>query len=376
MSFFTTVVPVLMRQENYSLELIGLVQMIKLPWAIKFLWAPLIDKAGGSPLNYRRIIFRSEIFYAVVILAIGFFDLYSNMALVIALMVIAITASATQDIATDAFAIMVLSKDERGMGNSMQSAGGFLGALLGSGVLLIIYHYLGWKPLLAGLSLFVAAALIPLWLYKPFKGKWRSKSLRTITMKDLLLFFSQEGIGRRITLLFLYYSGVVGIMAMMKPWMIDLGFSVSQIGSISGIFGTAVAAVSAFAGGMLIKRLGRRRSVRTFAFANAIAALCFVLVSAGEVAVYQIYLLTALIWGSYSISTVVIYTISMDTVRQGREGTDFTLQIVITHLGSLMLAVASGKIAGMFSYQHLFFASLMLAVVNIVAVRYLYTEKL
>jgi hypothetical protein len=48
MSFFSTVVPVIMRQENYSLESIGLLQLVKLPWIIKFLWAPIVDNYSSN----------------------------------------------------------------------------------------------------------------------------------------------------------------------------------------------------------------------------------------------------------------------------------------------------------------------------------------
>ena len=44
MSFFSTVIPVMMRQENFSLSTIGLLQLIKLPWILKFLWSPLVDR--------------------------------------------------------------------------------------------------------------------------------------------------------------------------------------------------------------------------------------------------------------------------------------------------------------------------------------------
>ena len=169
MSFFSTVVPVIMRQENYSLESIGYWQLIKLPWIIKFLWAPLLDRKGKNRGDYRKMILVSEIFYAVVILSIGFFEISTDFKLIVILMVIAFVASATQDIATDAFAILTLKKKERGLGNSMQSAGSFMGTLVGSGVLLIIYHHYGWQGLLAGLAGFVLLALIPLYSTKKFE---------------------------------------------------------------------------------------------------------------------------------------------------------------------------------------------------------------
>ena len=132
MSFFSTVVPVIMRQEEYSLTSIGYLQLLKLQWIVKFLWAPMIDRQGKNRKNYKRIILASEIFYAVIILSIGFFNLQSDFKTIIILMTFAFFASATQDIATDAFAILSLKKSERSLGNSMQSAGSFLGTLVGS----------------------------------------------------------------------------------------------------------------------------------------------------------------------------------------------------------------------------------------------------
>ena len=128
MSFFSTVVPVIMRQEHYSLQSIGLLQLIKLPWIFKFLWAPLIDRnAAGNLKQYRKWIIGSELFYAIVIIAIGVLNLQFDFQLIIVLMIIAFVASATQDIATDAYAILIMKKEERSFGNSMQSSGSFIG---------------------------------------------------------------------------------------------------------------------------------------------------------------------------------------------------------------------------------------------------------
>ena len=143
MSFFSTVVPVIMRQEHYSLQSIGLLQLVKLPWILKFLWAPLVDNSSSNTKQLTKWIIGSELFYAVIIISIGFFDLQTDFTLMIFLIVIAFVASATQDIATDIMAIRVLSKEERSLGNSMQSAGSFLGSLIGTGVLLLAYITLG-----------------------------------------------------------------------------------------------------------------------------------------------------------------------------------------------------------------------------------------
>lgn len=72
--------------------------------------------------------------------------------------------------------------------------------------------------------------------------------------------------------------------------------------------------------------------------------------------------------GSYGLATVLIYTIAMDYVRVGREGTDFTLQIVVLHLSSMLVAVGSGKLADHLGYSTLFAVESLLALASLLYV--------
>ncbi len=374
MSFFSTVVPVIMRQEHYSLQSIGLLQLIKLPWIFKFLWAPLIDRNAGNLNQYRKWIIGSELFYAAVIIAIGVLNLQFDFKLIVVLMIIAFIASATQDIATDAYAILIMKKEERSFGNSMQSAGSFIGALAGSGLLLIVYHFFGWTILLHCLALFALIALIPLMLYKK-RQPVVEKMGTPIKMKDLYLFFTYPGMTKRVVLLVFYYSGIIGILTMLKPYLVDLGYTIKEIGFMSGIGGTSVAALSALLSGFLIHKFGRRNSLIAFSFTSIVATSYIWLISMFSPTTPFIYGAIFLIWGTYGLLTVAIYTISMDMVRPGREGTDFTIQIVITHLSSLIIAVSSGKIADSISYSGLFLVEVFLCIATFIAVFYLYPKK-
>jgi len=375
MSFFSTVVPVIMRQENYSLETIGMLQLVKLPWILKFLWAPLVDRTSSKARHYKKWIILSELFYAVIIIGIGFLNLQTDFRLIVILMVVAFIASATQDIATDAYAIFILKRSERSLGNSMQSAGSFSGALLGTGVLLIAYYYFGWKTLLFLLAVFVLFAIVPLILYRKQAAEIREKTKERITIADIYRFFRVKGMHKRVLILMFYYSGIIGILAMLKPYMVDLGYSVKQIGFMSGIVGTSVAAISAFISGYIIKIIGRLSSAFLFAFINLLAALYFVFISAGTPGLTALYIGICLVWGAYGLSTVVIYTTSMDIVRKGSEGTDFTVQIVITHLSGMLIAIFSGKAGDLLGYTGLFSLEAALALTSVLVLIYAFPKK-
>ena len=136
MSFFSTVIPVMMRQENFSLSAIGLLQLIKLPWILKFLWSPMVDRHARTTGDYKRWIFSSELIYAVLIFAVAFLDFKTDFYTIIALIIVSFVASATQDIATDALAVLSFSRKDKSLVNSMQSMGSFGGSMIGGGVLL------------------------------------------------------------------------------------------------------------------------------------------------------------------------------------------------------------------------------------------------
>lgn len=361
MSFFSTVLPVIMRQEKYSLESIGLLQLIKLPFIVKFLWAPLVDNHSRTRKQLRNWVIYSEVFYAIVILSIGLFDLQTDFPLIVGLMVVAIIASATQDIGTDIFAIRILKPDERSLGNSMQSSGSFAGSLIGTGVLLIAFHYFGWTNLLVLLALFVLFAVAPLLLYRPSDYSDAGSSKR-INILAIFRFFKDKKRIWRLPVLLFYYSGIIGSLAMLKPMMVDLGYDVKQIGFMAGIVGTSVATLMAFLSGFLLKWISQKQAYFLFTLLNIAVALYYKLVMANAPGTLELYIGICFLWGVYGLSTVLIYTSSMAFVRKNSQGTDFTVQIVITHLSSMIIAIFSGKIAGNLGYGGLYSVEIGLGV--------------
>lgn len=114
MSFFSTAIQVLMRQADYSLSSIALLQLIKLPWILKFLWAPLIDRHCITMKDYKRCIISSEIVYALLILLVGLLDIQTDLYLIIGLVFLSLVCfSYHQDIATDTLAVLSFDKRDK-----------------------------------------------------------------------------------------------------------------------------------------------------------------------------------------------------------------------------------------------------------------------
>ena len=365
MSFFSTVIPVMMRQENFTLSAIGLLQLIKLPWIVKFLWSPIVDRHTATTGDYKRWIFSSELIYAILIFSVAMLDFKADFYTILTLIIISFVASATQDIATDALAVLSFSRKDKSMVNSMQSMGSFGGSMVGSGVLLLLFHQIGWNSLLPCLAVFVLVMLLPLFFNKGIQITPKLPQQRA-KKADVLYFFTQRGIWKQIGFLFLYYSGLIGTLAMVRPWLVDLGYSVQEIGMMSGVAGTFVGFISAFAGGMIIRKMGRWRARILFSVFVLMATLYFLGLSYTQPTTPLLYGGIFLLWGSYGMATIVVYTTAMDCVRPGREGTDFTIQTVITHLSGMIMAILSGRIADMTGYHGLFFFETCIAVTSLV----------
>ena len=374
MSFFSTVIPVMMRQENFSLSAIGLLQLIKLPWIIKFFWSPLVDRNCMTVSHYKRWIFSSELIYAVLIFSVAFLDFKENFSTILILVIISFVASATQDIATDALAVLSFSRKDKSLINSMQSMGSFAGAMIGGGVLLLLFKQIGWNSLLPCLAIFVIVALVPLFFNKDIAIKEKSQAQKA-KKTDFYYFFTQKGIWKQIIFLFLYYSGLIGTLAMLKPYMVDLGYNIKEIGVISGLAGTFIAFLSSFGGGFIIRRIGRYRARILFAVAILLATFYFLGLSYVTPTTLLLYIGIFLLWGSYGMATIIVYTTAMDCVREGREGTDFTIQTVITHLSSMCIAIASGKIADLTGYHGLFLFEVILATVSLIYIIFVFKKK-
>ncbi len=374
MSFFATVIPVMMRQENFSLSAIGMLQLIKLPWILKFIWSPLIDSSSTKLSHYKRWIFSSEIIYAIIIFGVSFLDFSLNFNLIMALIILSFVASATQDISTDALAILSFKKKDKGLLNSMQSMGGFGGSMIGGGLLLLIFNSIGWNYLLPILALFILIAIVPIYFFK-------GEGLDTESMKDkpkageYIKFFSQKGIWKQVVFLTTFYSGLIGILAMIKPYLVDLGYDMKEIGIISGVFGTSIGFCTAFLGGFILRNIGIVKARILFATLMIVSTLYFYIMSLSTPTISAIYIGIAMLWGTYGLSAVALNTTAMNCVRRGCEGTDFTVQIVISHLSGILITIFGGKLADIHGYNGLYIFETGLALFSLLFVTFVLNKE-
>ena len=373
-SFLSTALQVLMRENNFSLTTIGLLQLVKLPWIIKFLWAPMVDRRCVTVNDYKRTIIVSELVYAALLLTIGFLHVSTDIYFIIFLVVLSLVTSGTQDVATDALAVLTFKKSDKSMVNSMQSMGSFGGALLGGGVLLMALHRYGWQTVLPFLAIFVLIALLPLLFNKHLTINEKPKETKA-KKADFIWFFTQKGIWKQIVFLVIYYAGIFGTLSLLRSFLVDHGYNMKEIGLISGILGTGVAFFASWGAGFFVRKYGVFKARIVFASVILITTLYFFLMLSDAITTLRVCIGVTLLWATYGMCTIVVYVSSMERVRPGREGTDFTIQTVITHLSGMMMAVVSGAIAQHYGYRLFFAIEIAIALASLVYILSVFKQK-
>ena len=125
----------------------------------------------------------------------------------------------------------------------------------------------------------------------------------------------------------------------------------------------------------LMRRIGIFTARILFACFILLTTLYFLgLVMLGTPTTAMLYGGIVLMWMSYGMATIVVYTSAMECVRPGREGTDFTVQTVLTHLSGIIMAGLSGAVADHFGYYGLFLAEVIIASISLVYIILLFRK--
>jgi MFS family permease len=152
--------PALLRDQGVSLSLIGFTSALALPWALKFLWAPLVDRYG-TRRQWLLGLNGLTMALMLVVASRDFEAWIDRLPWLLAVLFCANAVSATQDIATDGYAVTMLKPRWRGLGNSIQVVGYKLGMVMGSGGLLWLVAHHGWQASYGGLACLMLLVIVP-----------------------------------------------------------------------------------------------------------------------------------------------------------------------------------------------------------------------
>ncbi|MDA0910015.1 MAG: MFS transporter [Proteobacteria bacterium] len=351
--FCTFALPTVLRAEGISLQMIGMLGLLLLPWVVKFMWAPFVDRYYIKRIGKRKSWFMGLQFVTIVMLLI--FSLFTPREywLVIFLLAFLLSAvAATQDIAIDGFLVEQLDKDHFHWGNLARVAGTTLGSMLGGALLISLYHTLGWQAvtsLLAVLCVFIVC-------YMFFITENKNTTELVQEHKPSLMAFFKRRETKLLLLICLIYRACEGlVMGMQSAFLVDLEIPLSTIGIVMGIGSAVIGLVGATTASCLFKPLGGMKMLGLLAI---IRGVCYF--SLGGIALsginssVLIFSVVLVNMASRLMEMVVLYTIFTEYCSKKQAGTDFTVLVCAELLIYISGMIISGFLAAHLGYGVLF----------------------
>jgi len=338
--FFTLAVPAVLREQGQSLEVVGLSSALALPWALKFLWSPAVDRFGRR----KDWIVPLQLLTVVVLLGLAWVNPGPGEALrgagwLAAGMVLASVLAATQDIATDGLAVRILAPEQRGWGNGIQVAGYRLGMILGGSAILVLFARVGWPWAFGAMAAALVALTLPVWRYA-------EPPPQPVDASPIDLLGTLRSVGPAwCAVLVTYKLGEAAAGAMLRPLLVDRGWSLDALGGLLGVGGSTAGLVGALIGGALA---GRHRR---WALVGCAGVQCLAVAGQGLAAEVGGLVPAVLVEHVASgMATASLFTAMMDRCRRRLEATDYTLQASLVVIASGVGASLSGASAARLGY--------------------------
>lgn len=382
--FFTQALPVLMRKMNFSLADIGLTSMLALPWAAKFLWASWVDRYGSERFGKRKSwLIPLQSAMTLLLLLLAFWSDENNLQFLWIAVFLTNLLAATQDIATDGLAVEILSEHERGLGNSIQVAAYRIGMILGGGAILLVFDAFGWSVAFLSMSVLLVLTSIPILFFneakyraahdKQEKNHTNPVNHEQKTLKNQGTMLQRLAVPKLVpflVLLSLYKFGDALASAMVRPFFIDQGLTMSDIGIWLGTYGFIAGFIGALLGGWCAQHWGRRKAILFCGLLQTASILFYALASWQGIStlglqsdnIHNILLSGAIIEHICGgMATVSLFTLMMDTCDPEYAGTDYTIQASTVVLSTGIASAMSGMIAGAWGYMPLFLLATLLS---------------
>ncbi len=379
-----------MRTQGLSLEQIGtFVAALFLPWAFKWIWAPLIDLVKLNRFGGRKawIIFCTTMM-TVTLLITAAVDFVEDFQMLLLMVVLNNFFCATQDVAIDSLAVSTLKEDERARGNGFMFGGQYFGIALGGGGAVFVFGFWGFDTALMYISsLLVLNLLFVVFFVKDpdaaaavverngdVLGRF-SRELKSF-LHELYVSFFRSGRGPKIGLLFSVLP--IGAMALAYATLgtiqVDYGLVERQIAEIS-IYNTIFGAVGCLIGGVLGDRFGIKKMLALFYFLTIVptVVLATQISSIGLEAV-SIQLLYGVIMAHgfiYGMAFAVHAAIFMGMTNPAVAATQFTAFMAMSNLAISMGNYWQGIVAERIDYAMVFYVDSLFVLVPLMIIPFL-----
>lgn len=369
-------------ESGVSKSAIGLFAAIGTPYALKFLWAPLVDGLRLPLIGHlgrrKSWLLLSQIMLIASLVALGFSDPASNPWMTALCALFVAISSATQDIVIDAYRVEILPHEEQGGGAGALVLGYRFGMIVAGAGALFLAASLGWT-----LTYMIMAALVPIgfiaaiFVGEPVLAAQAKKSasgaawLRDHVIEPFADFMTREAWPAILLFILLYKFSDAFMGIMTNPFLIEIGFVKEQIAKIVKLYGVIATIVGSLAGGALVMRIGVMRSLWICGILQALTNLAFVMqarIGADEAFLALTITMENISGGMGSAAFVAFIS---NLCNKQFTATQYALLSAFASFGRTWLSTPAGWVAEKLGWEWFFAFSALLAIPGLVVLFYL-----
>jgi len=338
-------VPAWLKLQGFDNTTIGWVTAAQLPYAFKFLWSPLMDRYAPPFLGRKRgwaVVAQGALMVAMLGLAWVAASPDQVMPIWIAVFLIAF-ASASQDIAVDAYAVEVLRPEEQGVAAGARAAASRFALTLSGRIAITAATWLSWPFLFAAQAVaYPAAAALMVFSPEPESVPAPPRSLREAVWEPFVGFLRQHRALEITSFLVLYKFGDNLASALVSPFLIETGYDKMDVGIIFFWIGFAGSIVGTIVGGAITSGLGLGHSLWIFGFLQAFSNVGYIAIA--QIGVHRPLMYSAMFFESATtgMGTGAFSVLLLRLTSKKFSATQYALLSSIFALGR----TASGPLAG------------------------------
>lgn len=366
--FQANALPLYLSDLGLSKTKIGLLGALALPWSLKFLWAPFVDRFGSERFGRRKSwIVPMQLLLAATCAVLALIPLREDTLLPFLVLVLLTNVwAATQDVAVDGFAVDLLSAKELGAGNSAQVVGYKLGMIVGGGLLIAL---LGWRANFDAMALQCLLVLTILLFVKEPPPRALEQGEKKLTTRELFTrikeIVSQPAARWVLLAAATYKLGETLAEAMFGLWLKEEHhIAKEQITLWIGTWGVVASLSGSFLGGILATRMPLKRAVMWTAALRVIPlvaqwALAAGFGTPGPATVIPITCGEHFFGGAL---TTAMFALMMSQVDRRIGATHFTVLASVEVIGKAGPRLSSGFLVDQLGFQPVFALGAALAI--------------
>lgn len=360
-------IPAWLRTEGVDLATIGLFSLIALPFTWKFAWSPLLDRFAIPGLGRRRgWMLLTQVVLLAAIALLGSFSPQNSLNTIVYIVIAITIASASQDIAIDAYRRELLSDEELGTGNAIHVNAYRIASLVPGSLALILADHMAWQQVFWVTGSFMLIGIImTLCVSEVSNNEVAPRSIARAVIDPFKEFISRNGYRQAFwVLLFmvLYKLGDNMATALETPFFIDQGFSLTEIGVVKKGSALWASIVGSIVAGAIMLKVTINRALWVFGAVQILSILGYAALALSGHSLVMLFVAVSFEYFGVGLGTVALTAFIAQQTNVSFAATQIALMTSLTAVPRTLANASTGFIIEAIGYFNFFLLCFMLAI--------------